>query len=650
MEVYMGRPIVLSNGELHVGINNFGLVHDFYFPYVGLENHAAGNSLRHRVGVWLNGTISWLDDGGWDISFSYPHHSLIGHTVAKNEALGVLIEFDDAVDATISAFMRNIHVVNLWDHEREIRLFLHQAFVIGDARSNTDTAQYLPDSDAILHYRGRRAFIISGTANGQPFDQHTVGLFGIEGYEGSYRDADDGELCGSNVEHGRVDSVIRFTLTIPALSSTRVHYWIAAGTSTREALYIHKQVKEDTIQTRLHATAKWWHTWLAPAMHVADKIAPDHRENFLRSIMIIKSQIDNRGAVIASTDTSMLNYSRDAYGYCWPRDGAYVLWPLIRMGYEDEPRRFFDFCRRGLHPSGYLMHKYRADGALGSSWHPYVHDGVNTPPIQEDETALVLFVFAQFYQMHPSPRLLHDFYESMVKPMADFLATYIDEVTGLPKPSYDLWEEVFLTTTYTTSVVYAALLAAAELAEAANDSDSAVKWRSEADDIMAAAHKHLYNSERQAFYKGLIVKDGQIQHDDTLDMSSIFGAFMFGLFPVGGEELNSAIATTLQTFNVTDEAPGLPRYEHDNYRRVSDDIQGNWWIITSLWLAQYYAETDHYDKATTILDWVLTRASSTGVFPEQISPLDNSFVSVAPLTWSHAEYVASLLDMITEKK
>jgi GH15 family glucan-1,4-alpha-glucosidase len=646
----MGRPIVLSNGELHVGINNFGLVHDFYFPYVGLENHAAGNSLRHRVGVWINGTISWLDDGGWDISFSYPHHSLIGHTVAKNEALGVLIEFDDAVDATISAFMRNIHVVNLWDHEREIRLFLHQAFVIGDARSNTDTAQYLPDSDAILHYRGRRAFIISGTANGQPFDQHTVGLFGIEGYEGSYRDADDGELCGSNVEHGRVDSVIRFTLTIPALSSTRVHYWIAAGTSTREALYIHKQVKEDTIQTRLHATAKWWHAWLAPAMHVADKIAPDHRENFLRSIMIIKSQIDNRGAVIASTDTSMLNYSRDAYGYCWPRDGAYVLWPLIRMGYEDEPRRFFDFCRRGLHPSGYLMHKYRADGALGSSWHPYVHDGVNTPPIQEDETALVLFVFAQFYQMHPSLRLLHDFYESMVKPMADFLATYIDEVTGLPKPSYDLWEEVFLTTTYTTSVVYAALLAAAELAEAANDSDSAVKWRSEADDIMAAAHKHLYNSDRQAFYKGLIVKDGQIQHDDTLDMSSIFGAFMFGLFPVGGEELNSAIATTLQAFNVTDEAPGLPRYEHDNYRRVSDDIQGNWWIITSLWLAQYYAETDHYDKATTILDWVLTRASSTGVFPEQISPLDNSFVSVAPLTWSHAEYVASLLDMITEKK
>lgn len=647
----MGRPIVLSNGELHVGINSFGLVHDFYFPYVGLENHAAGNSLRHRVGVWIDGNVSWLDDGNWQLDFSYPHHSLIGHTKARNDSIGIMIEFDDAVDSQISAFMRNVHVINLWDHDREVRLFMHQAFIIGDARSNTDTAQYLPDSDAILHYRGRRAFIVSGTANDAPFDQYTVGLFGIEGYEGSYRDADDGELSGANVEHGQVDSAIRFTLSIPAHSSVRAHYWVAAGTSTREALYVHKQIREDTVQKRLHHTADWWHKWLMPAEQASQKISPEHRENFIRSVMIIKSQIDNRGAVIASTDTTMLNYSRDAYAYSWPRDGAYVLWPLIRLGYEDEPRRFFDFCRRGLHPSGYLMHKYRADGALGSSWHPYTHDdGVTAPPIQEDETALVLFVFAQYYQMHPTPRLLHDFYESMVVPMADFMATYIDDITGLPKPSYDLWEEVFLTTTYTTSVVYAALLAAAELAEAADDSDNAVRWRSAADDIFRAAHKHLYNPERKAFYKGIIVKDNQIIRNDTLDMSSVFGAFMFGLFPVGSEEMSATVDTISQAFGQNDSHVGLPRYENDYYRRVSDDITGNWWIITSLWMAQYYVEIDKRDKADIILDWVLERSSATGILPEQISPLDNSFVSVAPLTWSHAEYVASLLDIITEKK
>lgn len=647
----MARPVVLGNGELHVGINRYGLVHDFYFPYVGLENHSAGRSTRHLVGVWVDGEMSWLDHGDWEFHFRYPHRALIGHTLAKNERLGVLLEFDDVVDAHISAFMRNVHVINLRSEPREIRLFMHQAFVIGDSRSNTDTAQYLPDTHAILHYRGRRAFIISGEANGEPFDQYSVGLFGIEGHEGTWRDADDGELSMSPVEHGRVDSVLRFKLQIDAHSSQRVHYWIAAGTSTREALYIHKQIREDGLSKRLHSTATWWHEWLAPALRVAEKVDKPYQESFLRSVMVIKSQIDKRGAVMASTDTAMLNYSRDAYAYCWPRDGAYSLWPLIRMGYIDEPYRFFEFCRRGLHPSGFLMHKYRADGAIGSSWHPYVHpDGNTAPPIQEDETALVLFVFAQFYQMHPEPRVLNEFYHTMVTPMADFMVAYIDDLTGLPKPSYNLWEEVYQTTTYTTALVYAALLAAADLAEIADDPTRAVLWRSRADDILVAAHKYLFNTEKKCFYRGLLVHHEKIDYDDTVDVSSIFGAFMYGLFPVDSEELLASIETLSSTFGIDAGQIGLPRYQNDNYRRVSSEVTGNWWPVTTLWMAQYHLETDQTEKALKTLDWVRTHSAETGIFPEQINPLTNEPLSVAPLTWSHAEYIATLLDTISEKQ
>lgn len=646
----MGRPIVLSNGELHVGINKYGLVHDFYFPYVGLENHSAGQNLRHRIGVWTEGTLSWLDDGTWEFEFHYPHGALIGHTVAKNMSKNILLEFDDVVDSSVSAFMRNIHVVNLSDSPRDVRLFMHQAFAIGDARSNTDTAQYLPDSDALLHYRGRRAFVVSGKSDDEFFDQHSIGLFGIEGHEGTFRDAEDGELSGSNVEHGRVDSVIRFKFVLPAHESMRAAYWIAAGTSTREALYVHKLISDDGVMKRIHKTAEWWQEWLEPAEAAAAKIAPEFRKSFIESVMIIKSQIDKRGAVIASTDTTMLNYSRDAYAYSWPRDGAYVLWPLIRMGYVDEPRRFFDFCRRALHSTGYLMHKYRADGALGSSWHPYVHeDGSYAPPIQEDETALVLFVFAQFYHQHADVRLLSEFYESMILPMANFMAGYIDQRTGLPKPSYDLWEEKYLTTTYTTAVVYAALLAAAELAEMAGDADNAVLWRSAAEDIRSHAHKHLFNSERGAFYKGVIVKDDTIQYDDTIDTSSIFGAFMFGLFDLSGEQVTSALAALERRFGNDGILLGVPRYENDNYYRASLDTPGNWWFICSLWIAQYYGETGKPDQTERILRWVRNHMETTGVLAEQISPIDESPLSVAPLTWSHAEYVATLLDATTSE-
>lgn len=646
----MGRPILLSNGELHVGLNQFGLVHDLYFPYVGFENHSAGANLRHKVGVWVDGQISWLDDGTWHLRMRTATGALIGHTRAHNPAIGVILEFDDVIDTSVSVFIRNIHVINTEDRERDIRLFMHQAFAIGDSRSNTDTAQYLPDSNALLHYRGRRAFVIGGEhASGEPFDQHSVGIFGIEGREGTYRDADDGELSGSNVEHGRVDSIIRFAVDIPAHESARVHYWIAAGTSTREALYVHKSVQEHGPEHFINTSAEWWYEWLEPVRLASNVMAPEFRSSFIHSAMVVKANIDKRGAVIATTDTSMLNYARDAYAYCWPRDGSYALWPFIRLGYTSEPLRFFEFCRRALHQSGYLMHKYLADGSLGSSWHPYVHGDINAPPIQEDETALTLFMFSQFYGVQKDPKLLTEFYESFVKKMADFLADYTDESTGLPKPSYDLWEENFMTTTYTTAVVYGGLLAAAELAEVVGDSDSAVKWRSSADDIQQAAHKHLYNHSRQAFYKGIRYEGGQAEPDETIDNSGFFGAFMFGLFNLDSEEIKNSFKTLRHTFKLGERGYGMPRYENDGYQRTRQDSLGNPWFIPSLWAAQYANEVGDDSLANEIVEWVLSMADESGMLGEQLDPDTGAPVSVSPLVWTHAEYMATLLD-ITDRK
>lgn len=644
----MARPLVLSNGDMHVGINKYGLVHDFYYPYVGLENHSAAEHTRHRVGVWVEGAITWLDEPGWTHTFRYAPEALVGHTIARHDEFGIVLEFDDFVDSGQAIFFRNVHIINERETEREIRLFMHQAFVIGDGRSNTDTAQFLPDSDAIVHYRGKRVFIVSGTHDTQYFDQHAIGLFGIEGREGTWRDADDGELACSMVEHGQVDSTLRFPLRVGALSSTRVSYWIAAGTTMREALHAHRSAQQRGLARHLETTQHWWKQWLAPASKLAERLPKKQRKLFIESALIIKSHIDNRGAIIASTDTTMLNYLRDAYAYSWPRDGAYIIWPLIRLGYTKEPRRFFEFCRRGLHPAGYLMHKYRADGALGSSWHPYVHGDAVAPPIQEDETALVLFVFAQFYRAHQDEGLLDEFYDTLIVPMADFLADYVDPSTGLPKPSYDLWEEVHATSTYTTAVVHAALVAAAELADACEDSDRAVSWRNAAEDIRDAAHKHLYNPDRKVLYKNISTSNGDIVGDETIDVSAIFGSFMFGLFAQDSPELSSSITTMVETFTDGDTPARLPRYENDTYHRSDDSVTGNWWFITSLWLAQYYIEIGKRSEAQSILDWVADQALSSGVLSEQVNPTTSTFASVAPLAWSHAEYLSTVLDTATD--
>ena len=104
----------------------------------------------------------------------------------------------------------------------------------------------------------------------------------------------------------------------------------------------------------------------------------------------MRTQIDNRGAIIAANDSDILHFSRDTYSYMWPRDGALVATTLIKTGYSEISRRFFEFCYHAIRKDGYFLHKYSPDGSVASSWHPWTKDGKLELPIQEDETALVV--------------------------------------------------------------------------------------------------------------------------------------------------------------------------------------------------------------------------------------------------------------------
>ncbi|HET8690013.1 MAG TPA: glycoside hydrolase family 15 protein, partial [Candidatus Saccharimonadales bacterium] len=583
----MAREIVLSNGELFVGLNNFGEVHDFYFPYVGQENHAAAKALRHHVGVFVDGSLSWLDDGNWEVKCRYHQDSMIGHVTAHQRNLQVSLEFDDCVDASQAALLRNIHVINHANQPRNIRLFMHQAFVISNSLDG-DTAQYIPDEKAIVHYKGHRAFVCAGrTVDGQAQDQFSVGLHGIEGHDGTFRDAEDGELSGNSVEHGRVDSILRFNLDIDKHNSKRVLYWVAAGTSQREAFKIHGRILKNGLMHYQTRTAGYWRNWLEPAMSMCHRLDKKYRQEFLTSLLVIKAHQDKRGAVIASGDTTMLNYARDAYAYCWPRDGAYALWPLLRMGYKDELIHYFNFIRHSLDgDKGYLMHKYQPDGSLGSSWHSYLHDGQTAPPIQEDETALTVFLFGRFIDKFAEDKLLKEFYPTMIKPMADFMAGYIDESTNLPQPSYNLWEEIYQINTYTTAVTAAALNEAADLADKLGKAEDALRYRTVADNIHTAADR-LWNEETQYFNRGLYVTDGELDVDSTIDVSSFYGVYMFGLF--GDDDDRLAQAFTTLKLRLLGGGVAAPRYENDAYNRQNGD-DSNPWILTTLWLAQYAIE------------------------------------------------------------
>lgn len=651
----MTRPILLSNGSLHAGENLYGMVHDFYYPYVGLENHATANNMRWRIGVWVEEKFSWLDDQHWEFNIDYEHAALVSDISARNAELGVTLEFQDCVDCDFDVYMRNVHVVNEFNREREIRLFFHQVMRISNSL-NGDTAQYLPDDNAILHYKGRRAFIFSGiTSQGQPFDQFSVGVYGIEGKEGTFRDAEDGVLQGNPVEHGSVDSIFGFNLMLEAHGSTRVSYWVAAGRDRAEALDAFSRTKNDGVHQRIIKTAEYWRDWLRPADTFLDRVSPDLRSPFTKSLLLVKAHIDNHGAVIASTDTTMRNYARDAYAYCWPRDAVFSLWPLLRLGYFKEVENYFGFARRALQPEGFLMHKYQADGSLGSSWHPYAVAGRVVPPIQEDETAITIFLFGQYYQMTQNKELLDEYYDTFIRPAANFMAGYIDESTKLPHATYDLWERRFLTTTYTTAVVHAALQAASRLAEVMERQQDAVQWQAVADDMHHAAQGLLFNPDKQFFYKGFIRQEQEngemaMMYEDTIDVSSFYGAFMFGLFDLQSKEVTASFETLKRVFGFSEsEAKPIPRFEHDEYNNMDPaNNTGNPWFISTLWVAQYYMETNRIEQAKAIIVWVQEHMLQSGVLAEQMDPHTYKFISEAPLAWSQAEFINSIIDLSSD--
>jgi GH15 family glucan-1,4-alpha-glucosidase len=641
----MGRPVVLSNGQLFVGLDEHGNVHDFYYPYVGLDNLTNARSPEHKIGVWVDGQFSWTNDGSWDTTIDFSPDMLVSTVILRSSTFGINVELHDFVDSQSNAFIRRITVTNHADYTREIRIFTHQVFQISRA-GRADTAVYVPDDHYILDYKGRCCLLIGGRfTDGGEFDQFAIGNYAIEGKAGTFMDAEDGELSGNPVEHSDVDSVLRFRRELPAHGSCGIDYWIVAADSQSDGLVIHADLRARGANERFEQTVASWRKWLAPAMVTSAKYDRALGVELQKSLLIIKAHCDDRGSILASGDSSIFNYGRDYYCYCWPRDAAYAIWPMIRLGMYDEARRFFDFARDTMHADGYLMHKYQPDRAIGSTWHPLLHGRYQELAIQEDETAIVIFMLGEYYRQSGDKAYIENAFDSFIAPCATFMANFIDASTSLPHASYDLWEQKFLTSTYTVCTVIAALETAAELAEAIWRSESnAVLWRQTAqsmrDNLQALCHPIGY------FRKGFLLQpDGNLQYDDTLDISNLYGPYMFAKLPSQDERMVSTLLAVEKRLLNTSPIGGVIRDEHDGYFLEKTKYKGNPWAVCSLWLAQYYQSLHRTEDAQALTAWSLARMQPSGALSEQFDPETGAAIGVTPLVWSHAELINTLLDL-----
>lgn len=640
------KNLSLGNGNMLINLDQHGLVRDLYYPYCGLENQVGGH-FKHRIGIWVDGDFSWLDDGSWQINLDCQKDTFAGAMTAVNSKLAVTLHANDSVYNEKNIFIRRLTVINNENRQRKIKIYFGQEFELYESHT-AHTAYFDPHRHLIIHYRNQRVFAINAQMEGKSFDDYSTGVFSAEGKRGTFVDAEDGQLAKNPIEHGQADSVIGLTMEISAGEEKHLYYWLSVGQSIKEVVELNEYVLNKGAGYLIKTASDYWRAWVGRQNFSFHGLDSRLVELFNKSLFYIRAHVNANGSIIASGDSGMLQKGKDTYAYMWPRDASYAVMALDRAGDFNVSRKYFELCSQIISDGGYFMHKYSPDGSLGSSWHGWLVDGVIQLPIQEDETAIVLHSLWQHYQMSKDLELIENLYNSLIREAGNFLVLYRDSKTGLPKPSYDLWEERFGVYTYSASAVYGGLKAAANFARLLGKTKSEFIYQKAADDIKVGILKHLWSDKDQTFRRGIeIHKDGTVVNDNTADASAFFGVMQFGVLPIDDERLVKATENISAKLLCQTKIGGMARYEDDKYYQVSKTLPGNPWVITTLWYVQFLIaraekESD-LDEVKKWFAWMADRGLESGILPEQVNPLTGEPLSATPLVWSHSEYVATVI-------
>jgi len=640
----MPRETVIGNGRLAIAFDNKMNVRDFFYPRVGLENHLNGHYLR--MGLWVDGVFRWSDDG-WDVQTGYMPDTLVSRCRAKHEGLQIELETNEGVHHSLDVFLKKVTVHNLSPSSRKIRIFFAQDFhLYGDMLG--DTVMHEQQLDCLIHYKRNRYVLFSAASPKKGLYQFSTGYKEQPGREGTWRDAEDGDLQGNPIAQGSVDSAFSLELDLQANSIGLVYFWAACARSLKQATDLHLLVKRIGVEQLLLETENYWAAWINKKDIVLSGLPQKIQHAYKNSLMIMRSHADSQGGLIASLDSDILQFNRDTYSYIWTRDSSIASQAFDLAGFPEVTRRYFTFCNEVITEDGFFHHKYSPDGSVGSSW--LSASGSDGLAIEEDETALVLYALWKHFRRFRDIEFIQAVYPNLVLKTGDFLLNYIDPATGLPRPSFDLWEEKFGVFTWTASTVYAGLDAAARFARIFYNRERHDDFRQASANLKDAIYEHLYDRGLRRFINAIFV-DGS--RDTNVD-SSTSAAFLYGGFDPRHEAVELTMHSTFDKLWIGKGVGGLARYDNDDYQRVSKSVAGNPWFISTLWLARWHIARARsmldLKEAMEILSWAAGNALPSGVMAEQIHPFTGQPVSVSPLLWSHAEFVIAVCQYLERER
>jgi glucoamylase len=602
---YAFRPAALiGNSSLLVTISERGELERIFWPNVDHGQHLG----ELRIGLERDGETLWLDDEPCSWEQTYLGGSSVLRTSA--EIGGATIEVTDLVTPAEPVLARGIR------SSVAGRLVVRIAPSLdGDERSGAGYVD--PGSGALVFYLRDVALAVELVA-----PDTAVTLRESNGRE----PAQDIVVHRAPVEGSITGGLDRDALLLVAFGATPDE---AIARLRRPAA-----VGSDVLESERIAYDRETVALAAPSAD--DAVAT----LYARSLLVLEQLTDRQtGATIAAPEFDPSFEQSGGYGFVWPRDLGYVVLSFLAARRGDLAVPALRWLAREQAPEGLWLQRYWTDGSLAPSW------GLH----QLDETGMVVFAYEAAWRELGDAALDRELWPS-ARAAADFLCNFLDEETGLPLPSVDLWEQTDGQHSYSAAATYGGLAAASAMASR-HEPALAARYSETAERVRAGIEEHLWSEEHGRYLRSRWVGRSDelgetppkvfdrplryptravrsVDREDARVDSSLLGlSWPFRAVDPDSPRMRATVEAVARGLRLEDG--GVLRHEDDDY------AGGNPWLISTLWLGlagrQAGDETGHGEA----IAYALGRQTPLGLLPEQVTR-DGHPAWAVPLGWSHA--------------
>jgi glucoamylase len=419
--------------------------------------------------------------------------------------------------------------------------------------------------------------------------------------------------------------------------------------------------------------AEYVRAWRAWHARLVDGVPPQRRTRLYHiSAAILRSHESKRveGGIIASLSIpwgfSKPDDDLGGYHLVWPRDLVEIAGGFVAIGAHEHVRRVLRYLQVTQEPDGHWSQNMWLDGR------PYWHG------VQMDETALPILLVDLAAREGVIDTAGRDALWAMVRRAAVFL------VRNGPVSQQDRWEEQPGYSPFTLATEIAALLAAADLADAASNAVAARYLRETADAWNASIDRWLYVQGTElaqlhgvdGYYARIATPDGAAARSPgqgfvpiknrppdeasgpaALMVSLDALAFVrFGLRAPDDPRILNTVTVIDATLKVdTPRGPVWRRYQGDGYGEHADGRPydgnglGRGWPLLTGERAHYELAAGRSQAAGQLAQAMERIAGESGLLPEQVWDsadiaerelyFGHASGSAMPLVWAHAEYL-----------